>query len=487
MKINGNVMDLPAAIEGKKSTPSEGKDIFARLFQTLAGQEKASIFPGKGEGDLEGLPGLLDQLEELLASLEGILEEEISGEERAGLLNGLVKLLEEMAEALSQLNEEKTSLNQEIFRGNSGKAFFQFTGEDNINFDQAVIAEKKNSQNISDDPLEKVKKLLARLEEMMPEEGKELASQAEDSKDLANKKVWQEMEQGERKKTLSSWKKGVSLDQGSIGEKGEALSNHEEALQKAKVLLTRLENLLTGEGRGKEARSPLQGREVPGNIPWLEENLLKKGEVARFLEGSDLSSRGEGAEKGQGNQDFKNQLLKEKVLPFYEVFAGSNSEGRASGLMPGEVENLTSQGNALRENILNQLVKKLEVMQYPDKTEMKVQLKPEHLGEVTLLLTREEGSLKARLVAESLQVKGVLESGLSQIKAGLEGQNIKVAEINVTLNQEGEGGFNLQEESNFSSGFQGRERNSGREEALTGTPLPREEEEPLPEGINYLA
>ena len=462
MEISGLIMDLPAAIEGKKGSPSEGKEIFARLFQALAGQEEGSIFPEKGEGTLEDLPDLLDQLEEFLASLEGILEEEISGEERAGLLNGLIKLLEEMAEVLS-FNPEKVDLDMQLSSG------------------------RKKPSTFLGDPLEKVKALLARLDDKMPEEGKELAFRIEDSKDLTNKKVWQEKEQREGEITLSSWKKGVGLDQGSRGEKGEALSNHEEALQKAKVLLTRLENLLTGEGRGKEARSPLQGREVPGNIPWLEENLLKKGEVSSFLEGSDLYSRGEGVGKGQGNQDFKNKFLKEKVLPFYEAFAGSNSEGRASGLMPGELENLPSQGNALRENILNQLVKKLEVMQYPDKTEMKVQLKPEHLGEVTLLLVKEEGALKARLVAESLQVKGVLESGLSQIKTGLEGQNIKVAEINVTLNQEGEGGFNLQEDSNFSSGFQGRERNSGREEALTGTPLPREEEEPLPEGINYLA
>lgn len=103
------------------------------------------------------------------------------------------------------------------------------------------------------------------------------------------------------------------------------------------------------------------------------------------------------------------------------------------------------------EGPVNQLVQKLEISQTLERSEMKVQLKPEHLGEVTIILIKEGQILKARLVTESLQVKEALQSGLPQLRERLESQNVKVVEFHIEVDNQ-ESGFHS--ESGFQSGFQ---------------------------------
>ena len=91
--------------------------------------------------------------------------------------------------------------------------------------------------------------------------------------------------------------------------------------------------------------------------------------------------------------------------------------------------------NTNNQNIMDQLVQKLKVIHFPEKTEMQVQLEPKDLGKITVLLTSEESVIKAEITTENIRVKWALEANISQVKNQLEHQNIEVSKIDVSVNE----------------------------------------------------
>ena len=89
--------------------------------------------------------------------------------------------------------------------------------------------------------------------------------------------------------------------------------------------------------------------------------------------------------------------------------------------------------------IIDQVVKNAELLLRANVSELKVELKPEFLGRLTIKVALEDGAVIARLIAENLQVKHMLESNLASLKQSLESQGIKVerAEVSVQLNNGG--------------------------------------------------
>jgi len=89
--------------------------------------------------------------------------------------------------------------------------------------------------------------------------------------------------------------------------------------------------------------------------------------------------------------------------------------------------------------IIDQVVKNAELLLRANVSELKIELKPEFLGRLTIKVALEDGAVIARLIAENQQVKHMLESNLTSLKQSLESQGIKVerAEVSVQLNNGG--------------------------------------------------
>jgi flagellar hook-length control protein FliK len=87
-----------------------------------------------------------------------------------------------------------------------------------------------------------------------------------------------------------------------------------------------------------------------------------------------------------------------------------------------------------------------------------IKLAPEHLGQIEVKLTMNNGTLSAMITAETLAAKDALESNLSALRASLQNQGITVEKLTVN-----------QQQSNFQSGMfhDGRHRqpsNQGQEQ-----------------------
>lgn len=96
-----------------------------------------------------------------------------------------------------------------------------------------------------------------------------------------------------------------------------------------------------------------------------------------------------------------------------------------------------------QSDIMNQVIKKAEIIVQGSHQEMIMKLEPESLGKLNLKLVVENGLITAKFVAESQQVKEVLESNFNKLKDALQEKGITVQGFSVSVGQEG---------TNFNSG-----------------------------------
>ncbi|HQA49078.1 MAG: flagellar hook-length control protein FliK [Syntrophomonadaceae bacterium] len=89
--------------------------------------------------------------------------------------------------------------------------------------------------------------------------------------------------------------------------------------------------------------------------------------------------------------------------------------------------------------LLEQIVRKAELLLRQNSSQMKIQLEPEFLGKLTIKVMVEEGVVTARFITESYQVKQMLEANLGSLRHTLESHGMRVerAEVDVQLNNGG--------------------------------------------------
>jgi len=83
--------------------------------------------------------------------------------------------------------------------------------------------------------------------------------------------------------------------------------------------------------------------------------------------------------------------------------------------------------------VLNQVVEQAKVIVGQDKSEMVIQLKPDHLGKLELKVVTEQGIVAAKFIAESQQVKEIIETNMQLLKDSLQKQGISIESINVQV------------------------------------------------------
>lgn len=80
------------------------------------------------------------------------------------------------------------------------------------------------------------------------------------------------------------------------------------------------------------------------------------------------------------------------------------------------------------------LVSKLEIIQAGGVSEAKISLFPEHLGQVDVKITMQNGQLVAQFMTEHAFAKESLESQMAQLRSALQSQGLQVNKLEVTQN-----------------------------------------------------
>lgn len=95
--------------------------------------------------------------------------------------------------------------------------------------------------------------------------------------------------------------------------------------------------------------------------------------------------------------------------------------------------------NLDKNELLQQVIQRVQVDLKPGQTEMRMNLKPENLGQLQMKLVLEDGKVTAQFLTGNQNVKEALENSLSQLRQSLQEQGLKVEKLSVLI-----GGGNLQ-------------------------------------------
>ncbi|MCM3782958.1 flagellar hook-length control protein FliK [Neobacillus mesonae] len=80
------------------------------------------------------------------------------------------------------------------------------------------------------------------------------------------------------------------------------------------------------------------------------------------------------------------------------------------------------------------VIQKFEIVKQNGVAEAVISLRPEHLGQVDVQLSMQNGQLVARFMTEHLQARDLLEQQMSQLRTALQAQGIQVDRLEVTQN-----------------------------------------------------
>jgi len=99
--------------------------------------------------------------------------------------------------------------------------------------------------------------------------------------------------------------------------------------------------------------------------------------------------------------------------------------------------------------VINQLVETAKVIIGQDKSEMIIQLKPDHLGKLELKVVTEQGIVAAKFIAESQKVKEIIETNMQLLKDSLQKQGISIDSVSVQVGHDKQSEY--QQQNSFQS------------------------------------
>jgi hypothetical protein len=217
----------------------------------------------------------------------------------------------------------------------------------------------------------------------------------------------------------------------------------EEAIESAKTIprgdfkelhtMKNLQNIASPnpkeEAFGPKEEQSLLGTPVPKNGEVSRENFSWKRETLEMEPSKEI-----GFQSGQKTdfipQGFSNDLGAENR---------NDGSGLFSSILEENVPDASSIDNShhgpeiLKETILEQWIQKAKMTLDGAKSEMELELSPEHLGKLSMKLVTEEGKLTAKILTENPGVKQVLENNVSILKDSLEQVGVKVESFTVDV------------------------------------------------------
>jgi flagellar hook-length control protein FliK len=182
----------------------------------------------------------------------------------------------------------------------------------------------------------------------------------------------------------------------------------------------------------------------------------------------------------KAGNDFSNSLKTAATLSAKSANANQNQVGHGadakSSISKAFKGSGTEQTQRTRQaEIIKQIVRSAKMNLQNGKQEMKLMLKPEHLGWLKVKMNVDGQKVTAVITAESEQVKGVLEKNIVQLQTSLQNSNLRVNQIVVEVSGQEQTGMNLNEEADDLL-QQNNSRHTGN--TRNGKDIPTEDENP---------
>ena len=119
--------------------------------------------------------------------------------------------------------------------------------------------------------------------------------------------------------------------------------------------------------------------------------------------------------------------------------------------------------------IIQQIVHRVEIDMKEGKSEMRIQLMPENLGDVLVRISMDKGNLSAKVVTENAQIKELIDQNLDQLRINLGEKGINVSSLEVSVDQNPHAFAKNQTYNQYKARIKGFRNNGARTEGVGGS------------------
>jgi flagellar hook-length control protein FliK len=475
-----------------------GSDLLALLNGQVAGLE---ISPAGAAGDIKGgETDLLALLKKQLPELEGLLAG-AAGDTKPSETDLLASLKKQIAELETSMAKAATVINDET-QNDSEKtltllrtAMGQIIGQDHQDQQQQTNAKNGSPQmrfgmvvksqdqiQIADAPTDETP-LKKQTSEVHKKSGSPNTVHDDGTIKLAQEKAASPDSKLSAAKTLVQ----TLLSQGDKVE-----SQQESGQSPSESSAEKLRNL-QGDGLKNQ---PLNGQathidqpQVAISPPKQDENLFSNDKRQPENIQHHLSIENEAANGITSDSSKTDGLLTDpmKVL----VSADSSIDNRSLATSPtNNHPTLASSDTAFQKSVMDQIVEKATIRSSNDRSEMRIQLKPDNLGDVRMSIVSEKNQLVVNIIADKSETKEILENQIHHLKAELDKQGLTVGKIEVMISagndqQDSRGQFfQMFKNNSFGSG---KRQSGGQHQDPTPHQQKSDDKDSTPsgDGINY--
>lgn len=165
------------------------------------------------------------------------------------------------------------------------------------------------------------------------------------------------------------------------------------------------------------------------NNQTLDVDKASVSKVNRPLENDEVPWENE--EQSASNQNSStNQFLETLSQSIGEAFQMQNNQvGEVNEAILGRHQIIEPQV------VLDQIVERIKVSVIEEQAQMNIQLKPEHLGKLSMEVISKQGTMTARFTVENEKVKEAIEQNIQTLKETLESRGLVIEELEVTVGQ----------------------------------------------------
>ena len=134
-----------------------------------------------------------------------------------------------------------------------------------------------------------------------------------------------------------------------------------------------------------------------------------------------------------GEQVDGKSALKQDEIPVssQQSFAATLNQHVLKNDNPSALQDATNIKASDPYNIAGQIVDQAKIVSTPQNSEMIIKLKPEHLGELTLKVAVDNGTVSATFHSSNPEVRGIIENSLGQLRQEIANQGLKVNYVGV--------------------------------------------------------
>lgn len=253
-----------------------------------------------------------------------------------------------------------------------------------------------------------------------------------------------------------------------------------------------------------------------GSIEDVKNNssLLESNNIKTYIDSIKLSENVEDLASIDNIQEIKVENLENTT--YYQGDSQNNNQNSQGQMLLNNNQNVTLEANSSQDifnvsDILNnnrifnsslpktqvlknintsdvvaQIMEKIKVSIKPEVSEVKILLRPEQLGEVSLKIATQNGIVTAQFIAESQKVKEIIEANFNQLRDMLAEQGVNVGELEVNVSS------NNKEQNQYNSFEQEQQQNNKRIESIIKESFEQEQqqnnitqEEVIESQVNY--